>query len=229
MSSDVIGLLPMGGRGTRLGLPFPKPLVPTITAQGIVPIYKHMLGHIAAVSSKVYGIVSSTSCECLLQSMDQEGVKPIMTTEPNLPAALGQVGGLLAERYGQDTLLAVGLPDSIWHLKNGKTMHDVVAAVRKDGALALFMAGSDELDEVRVVGERVVSVITKPPHPGQGMVQGWGAFVVRAGALAGFTDRQKDGPQLGQLDMGWAFLGNSVDLGTPERYIRWHDMRAWNE
>jgi len=60
----------------------------------------------------------------------------------------------------------------------------------------------------------------------KGTILGWGAFVVRAEVLARFTDAEKDGPQLGRLDMGWEAIGTYHDLGTPERYIRWHDMRS---
>ena len=218
----------MGGNGVRLGMPFPKPLAPTITAQGIVPIYKHTFAHIATVSSVVYGIVREDTDKCLLRSMVQEGVTQILTDEPNLPAALGQVGGMLAGMYHPDTLIAVGLPDSLWKLLPDRSMHDVVDACRSDGALALFHAGADELDEVGVADDRVIWVKTKPAK-GYGRVRGWGAFVIRAGALATFTDKQKDGPQLAKFDMGWAFLGQSVDLGTPDRYIQWHDLRRWDE
>lgn len=225
---DVIGLLPMGGQGTRLGMPFPKPLAPTITTSGIVPVYHHTLNHLRGVTNRIFAIVNSQTDACLRRSLNEQGITELSIDAPALPGALGVAGAWLASEFGGDTLIAAALPDSIWMLAHGRSMADVVAKARGDGALALFMAGSDELDDVLVGEDRVLSVTTKSPAAGMGTVRGWGAFVVRAGALATFTDKEKDGPQLGRLDMGWEFLGDYVDLGTPERYIRWHDVRGWH-
>jgi hypothetical protein len=225
---EIIGLMPMGGNGTRLGMPFPKPLAPTITGSGIVPLYHHTLGELRKVTGKIFAIVNETTDGCLLRSIDAEGVDLVWSEEPTLPGALGDAGKVLAAEFGKDTLVATILPDAIWRCNRDRSLADVVAAVKEDGALALFMAASDELDEVFYRDDRVIKVVTKRANGGLGMVQGWGAFVIRAGALATFTDAEKDGPQLGKLKMGWVFLGNYVDLGTPERYIRWHDTR-WRE
>jgi len=218
----------MGGNGTRLGMPFPKPLAPTITGSGIVPLYQHTLGELRKVTQRVFAIVNSTTDGCLLRALDVDGVETLWSEEPTLPGALGDAGKVLAAEFGKDTLVATILPDAIWRCNRDRSLADVVAACKEDGALALFMAASDELDEVFYRDDRVTGVVTKRPNGGLGMVRGWGAFVIRAGALATFTDAEKDGPQLGKLKMGWAFLGNYVDLGTPERYIRWHDTR-WRE
>lgn len=218
----------MGGNGTRLGMPFPKPLAPTITGSGIVPLYHHTLGELRKVTQKVFAIVNSTTDGCLLRSLDADEVETLWVEEPTLPGALGGAGRMLAAEFGKNVLLATVLPDAIWRCNRDRSLADVIAAVKEDGALALFMAGADELDNVILGGDRVLRVETKRPNGNWGMVKGWGAFVVRAGALATFTDAEKDGPQFGKLKMGWAFLGNYVDLGIPERYIRWHDTR-WRE
>jgi len=215
----------MGGNGTRLGMPFPKPLAPTITATGIVPLYHHTLAELRKVTERIFAIVNSTTDGCLLRALDEDFVETLWIEAPALPGALGRAGEMLAAEFGKDTLIATILPDAIWRCNRDRGLADVVAAVKEDGALALFMAGSDQLDNVILDGDRVLRVDTKRPNGGMGMVKGWGAFVVRAGALATFTDAEKDGPQLGKLKMGWAFLGSYVDLGTPERYIRWHDTR----
>jgi hypothetical protein len=210
-------------------MPFPKPLAPTITGSGIVPLYQHTLGELRKVTNKIFAIVNSTTDGCLLRALDADNVETLWVEAPALPGALGEAGKMLAAEFGKDTLIATVLPDAIWHCNRDRGLADVVAAVKEDGALALFMAASNELDNVILAGDLVLRVDTKPTRgPGMGMVKGWGAFVVRAGALATFTDKEKDGPQLGKLKMGWAFLGNYVDLGTPERYIRWHDTR-WRE
>jgi len=216
----------MGGNGVRLGMPFPKPLAPTLTEGGIVPLYAHSLGRLQDVASVVYAAVNANTCRCLRRSLDDYNVRAIEVEEqPSLPKALAQSAKIILGEAGRDVWIAVALPDSLWETVEGRSMRDVVENVRADGALALFIAGADELDNVVVLDERVMSVTTK--RPGDiGMVKGWGAFVIRAKAMAAFNDKEKDGPQLGKLDMGWAFLGHSVDLGTPERYMLWHDMRS---
>lgn len=218
----IVGLLPMGGKGTRLGLPTPKPLMPTITDQGLVPLYQHALARLDEVVDQTLALLHSESCSCVHAAVHP--MLRLMTTEPNLPAALGQAGRSIAKRYGPETLVVMAFPDSIWRTPPGVSLRDVVEAVRGDGALGLFNAGADELDDVEIDGDRVVSVTTKLPGS-VGTVRGWGTFAIRAEALGTMTDLEKDGPQLGRLDMGWAFLGDYVDLGTPERYIRAHDQR----
>jgi hypothetical protein len=228
LGPEVVGLLPMGGNGTRLGLPFPKSLAPTITNDGIVPLYVHSLRHLREVSSTVYASVNANTCRCLRRSLDGQNVKAIEVEEqPLLPVALAQSAKVILGEAGRDVWIAVALPDSIWNLHEGVSLRNVIDNVREDGALALFMAGADELDPVVVLEKKVMSVTTKRAGD-TGMVRGWGAFVIRAKAMAAFTDKEKDGPQLGKLDMGWAFLGHSIDLGTPDRYVRWHDMRSHN-
>lgn len=225
--ADVVGLLPMGGNGTRLGMPFPKPLAPIITRDGVEPIYQHAVRRLAVVTDILWAIVNSGTDRCLLRSLSTSRVGTLFSEEPLLPGALGEAGRVLTDTYGENTLVACALPDSLWRLRDGRSMANVVEAVKGDGALALFTASSDELDTVEVFQDQVVSVTTKvetDPH----RVRGWGAFVVRAGALATFTSDLKDGPQLGRLDMGWAYLGEYADLGTPDRYIKWHDTRWWN-
>jgi hypothetical protein len=209
-------------------MPFPKPLAPTITKSGIVPLYRHSLAELRKVTDRIFAIVNSGTDLCLIRALEGDRITLLHIEEPTLPGALGVAGQQLAAEHGRDVLVATVLPDSIWQCNRDRSLADVVSAVKEDGALALFMAGSDELDNVLLADTRVARVDTKEPMPDMGLVMGWGAFVIRAGALATFTDREKDGPQLGKLKMGWAFLGNSVDLGTPERYIKWHDMRAWN-
>ena len=220
--AEIVGLIPMAGNGTRLGMSFPKPLAPTITGAGIVPLYYHTLGELRKVAGRIIAITSESTDMCLIRSLRENGIEEMTSAEENLPGSFGYAGRVLT-MLGYDTIVVTVLPDSIWSLANGASLGDVVENMRSDGALALFTGASNEIDEVETDGDRVVRVTTK--SSGAGMVRGWGAFAIRAGALAKMTGKEKDGPQLGRLDMGWAFLGGYVDLGTPERYIRWHDMR----
>jgi len=223
----IVGLLPIGGNGTRLGMPFPKPLSPIITSGGVMPVYKHTLTHVRVVTHDVYALVRPITCSCMRAAVKEDDVDLIITAQANLPAALGEAGRFIARVHGKSVMVLTALPDSIWKLDPERSLWDVVRAARQDGALALFRANADQLDDVIIDGPRVKSVETKKPGA-TGEVNGWGAFLIRAGALAEFSDRAKDGPQLGELDMGWALLGDYIDLGTQERYINHHDTRSWN-
>ena len=224
---EIVGLLPMGGSGTRLRMPFPKPLSPIITDTGIEPVYWHTLGRLRVVADFVYAITNSRTDECLLASLRTMHVNTIQSEQPTLAGALGDAGIQISRLFGTATWVACALPDSIWITDPGMSMEDVLASCRSDGALALFEAGAEELDRVILALDckRVLQVLTKEPKA-EGRIHGWGAFIIRAGALATFIGEEKDGPQLGDLDMGWTYLGEYADLGTPERYIRWHDMRS---
>jgi len=217
----------MGGNGTRLGMPFPKPLSPIITSGGIMPVYKHTLGHVRVVTHEVYALIRPVACSCIRGSIREEDMDQIVTAQADLPAALGEAGRFISRVHGKSVMVLTALPDSIWKLDPERSLWDVVRAARQDGALALFRADADQLDDVIIDGPRVKSVVTKKIGA-TGEVNGWGAFLIRAGALAEFSDRAKDGPQLGELDMGWALLGDYIDLGTQERYIAHHDTRGWN-
>ena len=54
----IVGVLPMAGDGLRLGLPFPKALAPTLTVQGIVPLYRHAYERLQIVTDRILFIVS---------------------------------------------------------------------------------------------------------------------------------------------------------------------------
>lgn len=214
----IVGLLPMGGKGSRLGSAVPKPLMPTITGAGIVPLYAHALARLLDVTDCVYSLVHVDSCSCVRRLP----LPRLETAEPGLPGALACAAIQIGLIHDNDPLVAMAFPDSIW--QTDRSLRAVVANARSDGAVALFDAGADELDVVDIEGGRVRGITTKEAGA-TGTVRGWGAFAVRASALAGFGRDEKDGPQLGRLDLGWAYLGGYADLGTPERYIRHHDQR----
>ena len=214
----IVGLLPLGGKGTRLGTITPKPLMPTITDDGIVPLYRHALGRLAGIAEVVYSLVHVDTCSCVRHT----DLPTLETNELELPAALADAASTIRLVHGSGTWIALAFPDSIWHMDG--YMADLVDAVRGDGAVGLFDAPADQLDHVELDGPRVRGIVTKKAGAA-GIVRGWGSFIVRADALEKFTASEKDGPQLGRLDLGWAYLGEYADLGTPERYIAHHDQR----
>ena len=57
MDERVFGILPMGGQGRRLGMPFPKPLSPIFTDDGIVPVFEHALETVWELTDEAFALV----------------------------------------------------------------------------------------------------------------------------------------------------------------------------
>lgn len=209
----------MGGKGTRLGTLTPKPLMPIITDDGLVGLWEHADRRLRAVTHEVYALVHTDSCSCVRRVP----LPQIVTSEDDLSAALAEAAAWIIALHGEDAFVALAFPDSLWQTEVG--LAPLVEAMRSDGAVALFDAPADQLDWVDCEGSRVRGIVTKRPGA-SGIVRGWGAFIVRADRLQTFTAAEKDGPQLGRLDLGWAYIGAYADLGTPERYIANHDQRG---
>lgn len=220
----VIGVLPMAGTGSRLGLPFPKALAPTILRDGSLrPLYHHAWARLCAVTTNVVFVVPAEPDPCFDRL---PGTVLRKTERGELPSSIAIAAAILPP----DEIVAVALPDAIWFPYDG--MAQVVGELERSGrdaVLGLFTGSSHLLDAVHHDGSRVTRIARHedPPAPVH-QVTGWGCFAARAGALARVTDDEPLGPQLARLDTGYVPLGASyVDLGTPERYAAFHDLRVW--
>lgn len=214
----------MAGSGTRLGMPFHKALSPTLTPDGILPLYAHARRRLDMVARETMMVISPemTRDPCL---RDLPGTLVVKEAQGELPSSLA----FAARNLAPDTLCAVALPDSIWYPVDGFAR--LVAALATGPArvrcvLGLFSGSSHVLDEVTVV-DGWVSAVTRhdaPPVP-ERTVDGWGCLIARADLLAGLADDRPLGPQLGAADCQAVHLeGPYVDLGTPERYGRDMDL-----
>src|SRR5690348_3350611 len=123
----IVGLLPMGGKGTRLGTLTPKPLMPIITDHGIVPLYTLALARLQQIADPVYSLVHVDSCSCIRHA----DLPTLETTEPELAAAFGDAAATISLVHGPETWIAMAFPDSIWRMS--AYMADLVDACRGDG------------------------------------------------------------------------------------------------
>jgi len=219
LSSKVVGLLPMAGSGTRLNLPIPKPLVPTMSRSGVKPLYWHSYRRLRHITNDVRFVLTTLAMSdpCFDDLPGEIIEKPY---KGELPTSVGHV----AKDLHPDTLLAVALPDSIWYPRDGflLLLDYLEDHPWMDGAFALFEGDSRILDEVVKDGATglVKSVYAhEPADAAPRTVSGWGAFIARAGALKTLSDARPIGPQLGERNFGALLLGGPFyDLGTPERY-----------
>ncbi len=246
----------MAGSGSRLGLPFPKPLAPTITRDGIVPLYRHAYDRLRQVARRIILVLPPDNDPC---ANDLPGQHVHKTVRGELPSSISYaVDGL-----HPDTLCAVALPDSVWFPASGfqrLVVRYLTEPSPIDGVLGIFEGPSDVLDPVELDGQGFVTAIekhgempwqdamaerhgiwlggsdapmsydlvtTKKYLLSRARARGWGCFVATAGCLAGLTDDRPLGPQLAEYRFASVFLdGPYLDLGTPDRYIAHHDLRT---
>jgi len=211
----------MAGSGTRLGMPFHKALAPTLTRDGIKPLYWHVWSRLRAANpDRIVFVLSSEGMRdpCLLNLPGERFEKPYGS---EMATSLASVARTLNKN---DTCL-VGLPDSIWYPDNGFRMAMGVFDGRQpaDVVMLLFRGDSRVLDRVALAADgRVTSTV---PHEADGATErrvlGWGGFVSNAACLALLDDSRAVGPQLAEYAFyGCEMDGEFMDLGTPDRYVR---------
>lgn len=124
-----------------------------------------------------------------------------------------------AADLAQDDIVLVDLPDSVWEPSNGFTLLLDALTPEVDVVLATFRSAEPARGDVVEVdaGDGVTAVHPKPADPPGDLV--WGAFVARAGALAGLADHGEPGEHLDELARrgrvrAVRFPGEFIDIGT---------------
>lgn len=216
----VVGVLPMAGSGSRLGLPFPKPLAPVVVDGSIRPLYSFTLARIHRITDEVIGVVSPTGAKdpYLAELPLRLVAKP---TQGELPTSVS----FAAQSVDPATLIAVALPDTVWYPEDlfERALAEFSAHPDIDGVTLCFRGDRRQLDAVTINDDgRVRDVrlhLREDDEPGE--IIGWGALLLRAGAATGFTDERDLASQLSSLHLR-AVLGEGpyLDFGTPERYLQ---------
>lgn len=216
-SQDVIGLLPMGGSGTRLGLPFHKALAPTFTEQGIKPLYWHSVQQLLPVTGDIYA-----------PGMGLTDLGQLPELQSRSPGGSWMGGGNTMEetirnfaRDASDETIIVLLPDTImmseyairdaynWYLKQDRPAIMPVL---------MHPADEDQLDQYEY--EQFV------PHRPGGKRKGWGALIGRHSWFLNIDPNQPIAYQLNRTGFTVYQSQTTIfDLGTPERYESYIDLR----
>jgi hypothetical protein len=222
----IVGVIPMAGDGLRLGLPFPKALAPTLTRDGIVPLYRHAYDRLHFVTDRILFVVGPKALDdpCLA-SLPGEVIPKRERGE--LPSSLRLAG----EQTDGDDLLAIALPDTIWEPIDGFVRVCEAATRSRDGALGLFPGDGRELDRVTTTGDQVTCVSLHAAAGAAGFdVIGWGIVAMRAASARNLSDDAPLAEQLNRMDLRAVELtGPYRDLGTPERYAAYMDLRRASE
>lgn len=218
----IVGVLPLAGQGSRLGMPFHKALSPTFTRDGILPLYRHAYNQLRDAGVDEIRFVVTEGSELLGQL--PWGRYIIKREQGELPSSLC----LAARSLSPDDLCIVALPDGIISqpglLGRLVATHQAIEATQPlDGTLAVFPGPAGELDEVITDTRGMVTEIRPHTDDTHGRtVKGWGAFVATAAVLKGLEDERRLGPQLAEYAFAARILGGHYyDLGTPDRYRRY--------
>ena len=217
-----VAIIPMAGSGSRLGMPFHKSLVPTLTPEGLKPLYWHVLSRLkAAKPDRIIFVLSAEGFAdpCLKNLPGERFQKPYGS---EMSSSIASV----AKTLHKDDICYIGLPDSIWYPANGfRVAHGVFEGRQPaDGVLLLFRGDSRVLDRVVLGADARVKSVT---HHGaendtERRVLGWGGIIAYAGCLATLEDVSGGlGPQLVDFAFyGCELDGEFMDLGTPMSYVR---------
>jgi molybdopterin-guanine dinucleotide biosynthesis protein A len=215
----IVGVLPMAGSGSRLGLPFPKPLAPIVAGDSIHPLYSFALARLQRVTDEVIGVVSPEGAKdpYLAELPFQLVAKP---EQGELPTSVS----FAAQSVDPSSFIAVALPDTIWYPEDlfEQALAELTAHSDVDGITLCFRGDRRQLDEVTINASGEVQDVTlhlkQDDDPGE--VTGWGALVLRAGVAVNFTDDRSLASQLAELHLR-AVVGEGpfLDFGTPERYL----------
>lgn len=212
----IVGVLPMAGTGSRLGLPFHKSLSPTFDEHGqVVPLFRHAYERLSFITEHIVSVLSPAGAvdPCMLAIP-----RPVLVKiEPGeSPSSIA-----LAASQFPDSWLAMVFPDSIWYPKDGlKTAVAVLAQYEDeiDGVLVDFMAPGNMLDTVHTEDGYVRSIVQKTK--GQtSLVEGWGAFIVKSNLAVDWDDQLYLSDNLQKMRLRTVLLdGPYRDLGTPQSY-----------
>ncbi|OPZ93127.1 MAG: Glucose-1-phosphate thymidylyltransferase 2 [Firmicutes bacterium ADurb.Bin419] len=173
-SSELIGLIPAAGKGTRLSLPFPKELYPIIQDNKYRPVSQSILEQIvfAGVAHIVFVVNEHKSqllqyfgngqrFKCDISYVVQEQPKP--TTEKAITPGLAEAMDA-GYHLVKDKIVVFGMPDTIITPKH--IFKTALINLRKDydGIFCLFKAEKPEKSGMVILSEddQVLEIVDKP-------------------------------------------------------------------
>jgi glucose-1-phosphate thymidylyltransferase len=170
----VVGVIPAAGHATRL-----QPLVGSKEAYPIAgrPALDYLVERMRAVEGAELRLVTRPDKADVIEAARTRGIDVIEAAPPSLGASIR--AGL--REVGNDDVVLLGFPDSLWNPVEGY----VRLIERLDDApvvLGLFDSPDPERsDVVDAKADRVERVHVKPAQPPSSLI--WGCGVARAGEL----------------------------------------------
>ncbi|HEY5996456.1 MAG TPA: hypothetical protein VIU29_05505 [Candidatus Deferrimicrobiaceae bacterium] len=214
----VVGVMPMAGNGSRLGVPFHKALTPIPTGMNeIWPLWRFAHDRLSVITDDIVSVVSPEGMvDPCMRDVPGKVVKHTGTESPSSIAY-----GAQASRADW---LAMVFPDTIWQPRDalGKAYEEMLRYPEAEGILACWQAPGTMLDQVIVDRNGWVEHISQKHAERTERVTGWGAFIIRRPAAAIFSDTGFISDNLARLRLRTISFPGGIydDVGTPEQYRR---------
>jgi molybdopterin-guanine dinucleotide biosynthesis protein A len=223
--ADILGILPAGGLGSRLGMPFQKVLAPTFTHEGIKPLYWHAERRLRRITDSVAFIIDPEARSVFGEKPGRVLITRQGEAKGNVTGEVARVAELAGELW---TTLAIALPDSVWFPEDAlETALKYHAESKNDITLLTMDAECTMLDHV--VEEDIIYVETHHDSSCETSTtwNGWFAVLAKREVIADWEgelswaaniNKSVDVHQMGQSHFE---NGEYYDLGTPERYEKY--------
>lgn len=173
----MIGILPAAGTGTRLGLPFPKELLPVVTEDGIYPVSEFILSQLTQVVSHVAMVINGNKAQVMQHYGDGSRHNCHLSY-----VVQEQPGGLAraidaAYHLAKDQVVFFGMPDTI--IRPEDVFVRLKAEImNNDLALAAFqVTDTSQFGMLEMDGDQVVRIDDKPASTN--LVYAWGCMCWR--------------------------------------------------
>ncbi len=236
MKEEVIGLIPAAGKGTRLGLPYPKELYPVIRDNRYKPVSQFVLDNLvhAGVNHVVF-VINETKHQlmgffgdghyfgCNISYVVQAPIDgQSRSTSPGLAHALDSAYHLVKGKT-----IFFGMADTIMYPRDIFARTHEAAQSEDDVILTLFPTESPEkFGMVRLDhNDRVIEIVDKPQKTD--LKEMWGCIIwrprftehlhdcVKQRAMTDFAEIMNNAIATGLMFRGVRMTGGTyLDLGT---------------
>jgi glucose-1-phosphate thymidylyltransferase len=237
---EVIGLIPAAGKGSRLGLPYPKELYPIIQKNHYKPVSEFILDHFkrAGIQHTVF-VINETKHQliayfgsgqrfgCYISYIYQELAKGnnFVSTSPGLAHALSSAYHLI-----KDKNVVFGMADTIILPENGiQKLYENFLNNDSDITLGLFLTDCPQKFGMVVSSEGydVSEIIDKPTTSDLKFMWGCIAWNPR------FTEFLRDQVENGESDLA-SILNHAISSGLIIRGFvvpsgRYYDLGTYEE
>lgn len=213
MPVKVVGVLPAAGHALRLQ---PLPVSKEVLAVGGRPVLDYVVERMQAVEPDEIRLVTRPEKADVVEHADRLGLTVINAHPPTLSESV--LAGL--EGLGEDDLVLLGFPDSIWEPLDGFGVLLAAFAEETDAVLGVFRSSQPGRGDVVELEHGVVAAVhVKPANPPGDLI--WGCAVATVGALQNLRRHDEPGDLFDELSRrgrvrAVRFPGEFIDIGTKE-------------
>jgi NDP-sugar pyrophosphorylase family protein len=209
----VVGVVPAAGRAMRLQ---PFSVSKEVLEVGGRPVLDYVVERMQTANPDEIRLVTRPEKADVVAHAGRLGLTVIEAYPSTLSQSL--LAGL--EGLGEDDVVLVGLPDSIWEPPEGFSLLLEAVAGDTDAVLGVFRSSEPERGDVVALEHGLVAAVhVKPANPPGDLI--WGCAAATAGALQGLRRHDEPGELFDELAgrgrvRAVRFPGEFIDIGTKE-------------